>query len=61
MRFYARKTFRFGPLRATVNQAGRWSWALHFWRYTYSISRRTSTFDTPGPGYIRHRHGRGGR
>jgi hypothetical protein len=58
MKFLARKTFKLGPLRATVNQSGRWSFAIHFWRYTYNITRRTSTFNTPGPGYVRHHHGR---
>lgn len=47
MKFRARKTFRFGPLRMTVNQAGRRSWSIRVWRYTYNITRNTSSFDTP--------------
>lgn len=58
MRFYARKTFRVWPFFATVTQSGRWSWGIRVWRYTYNFTRRTSTFDTPGPGYVRHQHGR---
>lgn len=54
MKFRARKTFRFGPLRMTVNQAGRRSWSIRVWRYTYNITRNTSSFDTPGPGGFHH-------
>ena len=60
MRFRARKTFRFGPFHATVNQAGRWSYSFRLWRYTYNFTRRTSSFDTPGPGGFHHQHGRKG-
>ncbi|MGH3570100.1 MAG: DUF4236 domain-containing protein [Pseudonocardia sp.] len=49
MRFRARTTFRFGPLRATVNQAGRWSFAIKIGPITHNLTRRTTSIDTPGP------------
>ncbi|MBN9758877.1 hypothetical protein Ae406Ps2_3011c [Pseudonocardia sp. Ae406_Ps2] len=56
MKFRARKTFRFGPLRATVNQSGRWSFAIQIGRLTHNLTRRTTSFDTPGPGGFHHQH-----
>jgi hypothetical protein len=62
MKFRARKTFRFGPLRMTVNQAGRVSWSIKVGPITHSLSRRTTSIDTPGVGGFTHQHGRkGGR
>jgi hypothetical protein len=58
MRFRARKTFHIGPLYMTVNQAGRLSFSIRIWRYTYNLTRRTSSFDTPGPGGFHHQHKR---
>lgn len=62
-KYRGRKTFKFGPpllhLRLTVTQSGRRSWAVKVWRYTYNITRNTSTFDTPGIGAVHKQHGRG--
>lgn len=58
MRFRARKTFRLGPLRATVNQSGRWSFAITVGPVTHNLTRRTTSIDTPGPGSFHHQHGR---
>jgi hypothetical protein len=58
VRFRARKTFRFGPFRATVNQAGRWSFAIKIGPITHNLTRRTTSIDTPGPGGFHHQHGR---
>jgi hypothetical protein len=58
VRFRARKTFRFGPLRATVNQAGRRSFAIKIGPITHNLTRRTTSIDTPGPGGFHHQHGR---
>lgn len=58
MRFRARKTFRFGPLRATVNQSGRWSFAIKLGPVTHNLTRRTTSIDTPGPGGFHHQHPR---
>jgi len=61
MKFLARKTLRFWPLYFTFTQSGFSSWGVKVWRYNYNVTRRTSTFDTPGLGYVRHQHGRSGR
>lgn len=58
MRYYGRKTFRLGPFRATVNQAGRWSFAIKIGPVTHNFTRKTTSIDTPGPGGFRHQHGR---
>lgn len=57
MKFYARKTFRLGPLFATVTQAGRWSWGIRIGPFSHNFTRRTTSIDTPGPGGFRHQHG----
>lgn len=61
MKFYARKTFRLGPLYATVTQSGRWSWGIKVGPFSHNFTRRTTSIDTPGPGGFRHQHGRNGR
>lgn len=61
MKFHARKTWHVGPFYVTVNQSGRRSYSFRLWRYTYSFTRKTSSFDTPGPGGFRHQHGRRGK
>lgn len=53
MRFYARKTWRPWPFRITVNQAGRITWGLKVWRWSWSARTGEHTFDTPGPGGLR--------
>lgn len=53
MKFRARKTVRVWPLYFTFSQAGFTSWGIRVWRYTYNVTRRTHTFDSPGPGYVR--------
>lgn len=52
MRFHARGSKRFGPLRINYTERGVSSWSLVFWRLTWN-SRSGWTFDTPGPGYIK--------
>lgn len=63
-KYRGRKTFRFGPrglqLRLTITQAGNRSWSVKVWRYTYNLTRRTSTFDTPGIGAVHKQHRRSG-
>lgn len=58
MRFYARKRLRFGPFYATVTQSGRWSWGIKVGAFSHNFTRRMTTIDTPGPGYLRHQHGK---
>lgn len=58
MRFRARKTFRFGPFRATVNQAGRWSYGIKLGPITHNFTRNTTSIDTAGPGGFHHQHGK---
>jgi hypothetical protein len=56
MRFRFRKSFRFGSpkccVRWHVSQRGYTGWSLKVWRWTYSNSTNTQTFDTPGPGSL---------
>lgn len=37
------------------------SWGVKAWRFTHNVTRETSTFNTPGPGYLKHHHGRSGK
>lgn len=53
MKFYARRTRHFGPLRITINQSGRVTWGLKVWRWSWSNTTGQHTFDTPGPGYVK--------
>ncbi|OLM12118.1 hypothetical protein Ae505Ps2_2245 [Pseudonocardia sp. Ae505_Ps2] len=48
-------------MRATVNQSGRWSFAIKIGPVTHNLTRRTTSIDTPGPGGFHHQHGRGRR
>ena len=56
--FRMRKTWRLGPIFVTVTQAGRLTWGFDVGPYRYNATNRRSTFDTPGPGYVTHRHRR---
>lgn len=61
MRFKGNKPIRVGALFIRLGLGGKrrfTSWGLKLGRYTYNATRRTSTFDTPGPGYVQHQHGR---
>jgi hypothetical protein len=57
MRFHARRTFRLGPLFFSFTERGFSSWGVRLGRYAYNVTHRTSSFDTPGVGGLRHRHG----
>lgn len=50
IRFRARKTFRLWPLYWTFTQNGFSSWGIRVWRFSYNVTRRTWSLDTPGPG-----------
>jgi hypothetical protein len=52
VRFRARKSFRFGPVRFHFTQRGYTGWSLHVWRWTYSNRTHRQSFNTPGPGSI---------
>jgi len=52
VRFRARKTVRFGPIRWHFTQSGYTGWAIKIWRYTWNARTRRSSFDTPGPGGV---------
>jgi hypothetical protein len=50
MRFRARKTFRFGPLRFNFTQSGFSSWGVQIGRWSWNAKTRRHYIDTPGPG-----------
>ncbi|WP_220187277.1 DUF4236 domain-containing protein [Pseudonocardia pini] len=50
IRFRARKSHRCGPVRITVNQAGRVTWGLKVGPWSWSQSTGRHSLDTPGPG-----------
>ncbi len=62
-RFRARKKLTFGPVFVNLGTGGKSrfkSWGFRIWRWTYNVTHRRSTFDTPGPGSVHHQHGRQG-
>jgi hypothetical protein len=61
VKFRARKTFRFGPFRVTLNQAGKLSYGIKVGPFSHNFTRNTTSIDTPGPGGFHHQHGRKGR
>lgn len=52
MRFKARKTIRFGPVRVHLNQHGYTGWGLKIGRWTWSARTGRHSVDTPGPGSV---------
>lgn len=50
MRFGARKSFRLGPVRWNWTHRGPSSLAIRIWRFTYNLTTRRWTFNSPGPG-----------
>lgn len=57
-KFRARKTWRFGPLYATVTQSGRWSWGIKVGPFTHNFTRNSTSVNTPGPGGFRKQWGK---
>lgn len=58
MKFRARKTLRFGPLRFHFTQRGFSSWGWKIGPWTHNVTSGRHTIDTPGPGAL---HSRGRR
>ena len=52
MRFRARKSKSFGPIRLNFTENGMSSWSLRIGRWNWNSRTRKHTFDTPGPGYV---------
>lgn len=59
MRFRLRKTVRLGPIFLRFSERGFSSWGVRLGRITHNVTRRRTTFDTPGPGSVQHDHRRG--
>lgn len=58
MKFLMRKRFTFGPFYVTVNQAGKLSYGIKVGPVSHNFTRKTTSINTPGPGYVRHQHGK---
>ncbi|OLT12288.1 DUF4236 domain-containing protein [Pseudonocardia sp. CNS-139] len=52
LRFRARKTLRFGPLRIHLTERGFSSWGLQVGPWSWNSRTRRVTVDTPGPGAV---------
>lgn len=52
LRFRARKTITFGPVRLHFSQNGFTGWGLKLWRWTWSARTGKHSLDTPGPGSV---------
>ncbi|MDN5855459.1 MAG: DUF4236 domain-containing protein [Actinomycetia bacterium] len=52
VKFRARRTLRFGPLRFHFTQSGFTSWGLRVGRWSWNARTRRHSLDTPGPGGI---------
>jgi hypothetical protein len=55
IRFRARRTVSFGPLRLQFTERGFSSWGLRIGRWSWNARTRQHTVDTPGPGYVQTR------
>lgn len=53
MKFRARKTLRFGPVRVHLTQRGFSSWGLQLGWWTWNAKSGRHTLDTPGAGSFR--------
>lgn len=52
IKFRARKTLRFGPVRLHFTQNGYSGWGLKVGPWTWSARTGRHSIDTPGPGGI---------
>lgn len=58
MKFRLRGRQKFGPVYVNYGLHGITSWGFKVGPFSYNVTRRTSTIDTPGPGSLHHQHGR---
>ncbi len=59
IRYRARKTLKFSPLRVYLTERGLSSWGLQIGRWSWNARTRQHTVNTPGHGFVQTRGRRG--